>query len=321
MNEVNESMIDSIVGFLRREVKNANFSKVILGLSGGVDSAVVAVLCVRAFCANLQNLDSKDSSNLDSKQNLKVLLMPSLTSSKESIDDALLLCKTFDINYEIADIKGYDRIYCEKYGIKDSKTDALNALARGNFCARMRMATLYDYSQRERRLVIGTSNKSELLLGYGTLFGDLACALNPIGSLYKTQIFALAKLLNVPDSIIKKPPSADLFAGQSDEADIGYTYQEIDTFLEKYCEYTNFWNKFIKTKELEIRAKRNKTREELLAYLSKKFNVNNLTQNNKKDKIIEKLLLNDFPPAMVKSLLTRINNNAFKAKASKILKM
>ena len=98
----------------------------------------------------------------------------------------------------------------------------------GNFSARMRMSVLYDISARDQSLVVGTSNKSELLLGYGTIFGDIACAINPIGEIYKSDEFEFARFLNVPQSILTKKPSADLWANQSDEEELGYTYKELD---------------------------------------------------------------------------------------------
>jgi NAD+ synthase len=107
----------------------------------------------------------------------------------------------------------------------------MDRLRLGNFSSRMRMSTIFDISARERALVIGTSNKSELMLGYGTLYGDMACAINPIGDLYKSEIFKLAKYLGISKAIIEKTPSADLWQGQSDEADLGYTYAEIDRAL------------------------------------------------------------------------------------------
>ena len=103
----------------------------------------------------------------------------------------------------------------------------------GNIMARERMIVLYDLSSREDALVIGTSNKTETLLGYGTLFGDMACALNPLGDLYKTQVWQLATEVGVPDSIVAKPPSADLWSGQTDEQELGFTYREVDRLL--YC--------------------------------------------------------------------------------------
>jgi NAD+ synthase len=112
----------------------------------------------------------------------------------------------------------------------------MSPLRIGNFSARLRMATLFDVSAREGALVLGTSNKSELMLGYGTLYGDLASAINPIGDLYKTEVFELARHLEVNDSIISKPPSADLWEGQSDESEIGYAYADLDRVLKGYVE-------------------------------------------------------------------------------------
>ena len=112
----------------------------------------------------------------------------------------------------------------------------LDNLRKGNFSSRMRMSTLFDISAREKALVLGTSNKSELMLGYGTLYGDLASAINPIGDLYKSEVFELAEYLNISKSIIKKPPSADLWDGQSDEDDLGYTYAQLDEAMKLYVE-------------------------------------------------------------------------------------
>ena len=114
--------------------------------------------------------------------------------------------------------------------------DNISNLRVGNFSARMRMSILFDISAQNSALVIGTSNKSELLLGYGTIFGDLASAINPIGDIYKSELFEFAKYLNITEEIINKPPSADLWDGQSDEDDLGYTYLEIDTLLKDLIE-------------------------------------------------------------------------------------
>ena len=185
-----------------------NLKKITLGLSGGLDSAVVAVLCKEVF-----------------DDNLNCVLMPSQFSSKASIDDAIELCKKFDIKYEIVSIEPMLSAY-----LKNMQESSLRI---GNFSARLRMSVLYDISARENSLVVGTSNKSELLLGYGTIFGDLACALNPIGNIYKSDLFEFAKYLGVNDSIVNKAPSADFFEGQSDEADLGYSYAKIDSLLKK----------------------------------------------------------------------------------------
>lgn len=194
--------------FLKEEVTKTGFEKVILGLSGGVDSSVVAYLCARAF----------------PQKNVTVLIMPYRTSNPENMQHAELVAKTLKINYEICDISPM----VDAFYKNDSKADMVR---RGNRMARERMCFLYDYSAKQKSLVIGTSNKTELLLGYGTIFGDLASAINPIGDLYKSQIWELAEYLGVPENIIKKPPSADLWTGQTDEGEIGYTYEQIDELL------------------------------------------------------------------------------------------
>lgn len=198
--------------FLDNEVRKTGIQNVVVGLSGGLDSAVVAVLAHRVF-----------------KDNLLCVKMPSHYSSQSSLDDAEELCKDFNLKSETVSIeamvKAYERI--------DSNMDNLR---KGNFSSRMRMATLFDISAREHALVLGTSNKSELMLGYGTLYGDLSSALNPIGDLYKSEVFELAEYLGVSSSIIKKPPSADLWDGQSDEEDLGYTYAELDEVMKLYVE-------------------------------------------------------------------------------------
>lgn len=196
--------------FLDSEVRKTGLHKVVVGLSGGIDSAVAAVLAHRAF-----------------GDDLLCIMMPSHYSSASSLDDAWELCEKFGMRYEICSIEPLLRAY-EHEGMSD--------LQRGNFSARMRMAVLYDISARESALVVGTSNKSELMLGYGTLFGDLASALNPLGDLYKSEVFELAETLEVTEAILRKPPSADLWAGQSDEAELGYSYVELDAALRRHIE-------------------------------------------------------------------------------------
>lgn len=196
--------------FLKDEVEKTGLKRVVVGLSGGIDSAVVAVLAHRAFA-----------------DALLCVKMPSHYSSQNSLDDADELCEKFGLRSETRSIEALLKAYV---------SEEMDNLRIGNFSARMRMATLFDISAREGALVLGTSNKSELMLGYGTLFGDLASAVNPIGDLYKTEVFELAAYLGVPESIISKPPSADLWAGQSDEAELGYRYAEIDSVLKRYVE-------------------------------------------------------------------------------------
>jgi NAD+ synthase len=199
-----------LIGFLQSEVHKTGFKKVVVGLSGGLDSAVVAVLAHKAF-----------------GDNLLCVKMPSHYSSQSSLDDADALCRTFGLRSEVHTIEPMLRAY---------NTADLSPLRIGNLSARLRMVTLFDISARENALVLGTSNKSELMLGYGTLYGDLASALNPIGDLYKTEVFALAHYLGVDEAILSKPPSADLWEGQSDENEIGYPYSELDHILKLYVE-------------------------------------------------------------------------------------
>jgi NAD+ synthase len=198
--------------FLDNEVRKTGIGNVVVGLSGGLDSAVVAVLAQRVF-----------------GEHLLCVKMPSHYSSQNSLDDADALCRDFNLRSETLSIapmlQAYEAIHPD-----------LSNLRKGNFSSRMRMATLFDISARENALVLGTSNKSELMLGYGTLYGDLASAVNPIGDLYKSEVFELAQYLGVTECIIKKPPSADLWDGQSDEADLGYTYKQLDEVMKLYVE-------------------------------------------------------------------------------------
>ncbi len=194
--------------FLREEVHKIGMEKVALGLSGGVDSAVVAALAQKALGA----------------ENIHALIMPYRTSNPLSEAHAVLAAKKLKISYDILDISPSVDAYFEKRG-------QASALRRGNRMARERMCVLYDYSAEHDALILGTSNKTELLLGYGTIFGDLASAINPIGDLYKSQIWPLARSLNVPDEIVNKAPSADLWDGQNDEDELGYSYSQIDKLL------------------------------------------------------------------------------------------
>lgn len=212
-----------LTAFVTQEVCKTGLNKVVVGLSGGLDSAVVAVLAHRAF-----------------GNDLLCVKMPSHYSSQSSLDDADELCSTFGLCSEIHSIEPMLRAY---------ETPDMSPLRVGNLSARLRMATLFDISAREGALVLGTSNKSELMLGYGTLYGDLASAINPIGDLYKTDVFELAAYLEIPSSIIDKPPSADLWAGQSDEQEIGYPYTDLDRVLKRYVEERHTYDEMIKDGE------------------------------------------------------------------------
>ncbi|MBU0632384.1 NAD+ synthase [bacterium] len=203
---------DYLVRFLDNEVRKTGLKRVVVGLSGGIDSAVVAVLAHRAF-----------------GDDLLCVKMPSHYSSQNSLDDADALCRDFGLRSVVKSIAPMLQAY-------EKENEDMNNLRRGNLSARLRMVTLFDMSAKEGALVLGTSNKSELMLGYGTLYGDLASALNPIGDLYKSEVFEFARYLGVTKSIIDKPPSADLWDGQSDESDLGYSYAKLDEALRLYVE-------------------------------------------------------------------------------------
>ena len=199
---------DLLVRFIKDELQNAGFSKAVIGISGGVDSAVSVKIAQEALGA----------------QNVLGVMLPYRTSNPASVSDANLLIQMLGIRSEFIDISAMVDAYCEQHHITDP-------LRRGNVMARMRMIVLYDLSAREKALVIGTSNKTEILVGYGTQHGDLASALNPIGDLYKSQIWQLAEALGIPQSIIEKAPSADLWEGQTDEHEMGVTYAKLDALL------------------------------------------------------------------------------------------
>lgn len=197
-----------LVGFLREEVRKVGYSKVVLGLSGGVDSALTAALAQRALGA----------------ENVVPIIMPYRTSNPQSEADARTVADSLGLNPQVVDISPQVDAYFERF------PDAERG-RRGNKMARERMAILYDMSWAHRALVVGTSNKTELLLGYGTIHGDLAHALNPLGDLYKTQVWEMARHMGLPSQVIEKPPSADLWEGQSDEQELGFQYAVVDVLL------------------------------------------------------------------------------------------
>ncbi len=202
-----------LVRFLREEAGRASFRRLVLGLSGGIDSAVAACLAARAV----------------GTENVICIAMPWKDSNPESLVHGRLVADGAGLALDVVDL-----------------TAAAEGLLRelpaptphriGNVLARLRMVTLWDRSFAEHALVVGTTNKTELLLGYGTMHGDLASALNPIGYVYKCQLRALARHLDVPQAVIDKPPSADLTPGQTDEDDLGFTYDEADAVLERMVE-------------------------------------------------------------------------------------
>jgi NAD+ synthase len=206
---VNTALLCTIItGFIREEVQKVGFTKAVLGLSGGLDSATVAFLAAEAL----------------GSENVHVCILPYKTSSAESVSHAKKVVEQLGIHAEVIDITAMVDAYFELFPDADM-------IRRGNKMARERMTILYDHSAAIGGLVLGTSNKTELLLGYGTIYGDMSSALNPIGDIYKTQVWQLAAAMGVPSAILDKKPSADLWAGQTDEEELGFTYREADRLL------------------------------------------------------------------------------------------
>jgi len=197
-----------LVRFIREEVTKVGFERGVLGLSGGLDSAVVAHLTARAL----------------GPEHTYGVLMPYRTSDPASVADAELVAEQLGIRTILVEITPMVDAYFERFPDADR-------VRRGNVMARMRMLILYDLSAALRALVIGTSNKTELLVGYGTIYGDMAAAMWPLGDLYKTEVRRLAEYLGVPERIRQKPPTADLWVGQSDEEELGLTYDVLDAIL------------------------------------------------------------------------------------------
>jgi NAD+ synthase len=196
--------------FIRQELGKAGFKKGLLGLSGGLDSSVCAALAAKAL----------------GPKNVLGLILPYGDSFPQEVKDAQSLARRLGIRFLLLDIAPMVDAY---FRIAPTQ----NRTQRGNKMARERMSILYDFSVRERALILGTSNKTELLVGYGTLHGDLACAVNPLGDLYKTQVRRLAAHLRLPGRIRNKKPTAGLWPGQTDEGEIGFSYEELDEILHR----------------------------------------------------------------------------------------
>jgi len=203
-----ERVKEKIVEFIQKQVKEAGLSKAVVGLSGGLDSSVVAYLAKEVLGA----------------ENVYGIVLPSKTTSKEDVEDAKEIIKTLGINPVEIDIAP----------VVDSLLTSLkdtDKIRKGNIMARTRMIALYDQAAKYKALVLGTSNKTELLLGYFTKYGDGGVDLEPLGDLYKTQVRQLAKDLGVPEKVSKKAPTAGLWPGQTDEGELGFTYEEVDKLL------------------------------------------------------------------------------------------
>jgi NAD+ synthase len=197
-----------LVGFIRDEIHKVGMSRCVLGLSGGIDSALSAYLSAEALGA----------------ENVLVVRMPYKTSSEDSLSDA----------QRVIDALGLPSLTIPITAMADAlfeQVPTITPMRKGNIMARLRMTILYDQSVEWRGLVMGTSNKTEMLLGYSTIYGDSGVAVQPIADLYKTQVRALSASLGMPESILHKAPSADLWVGQTDEGELGFSYAEVDQVL------------------------------------------------------------------------------------------
>ncbi len=197
-----------LTGFIRSEIGRIGLKRAVVGLSGGVDSALSCFLAAEAL----------------GPENVLAVRMPYRTSSRESLEHAQMVIDATAVRSLTVDITEMVEPYFARFPEMDKRR-------RGNMMARARMMVLYDQSAAFGGLVVGTSNKTEILLGYSTLYGDSAYAINPIGDLYKTQVWQLSEAVGVPEVIIKKAPTADLWAGQTDEQELGFSYREADRLL------------------------------------------------------------------------------------------
>jgi NAD+ synthase len=197
-----------LTGFIKSEITRMGFTRAVINLSGGIDSALSCFLAAEAL----------------GPSNVLAIRLPYKASSPDSLSHAQLVIDATGVNAITSEITEMADPLFEKFPEMDS-------VRKGNVMARLRMIVLYDQSVAFNGLAVGTSNKTEILLGYSTLFGDSACAINPLGDLYKTQVRQLSQAVGVPEAIIAKAPSADLWAGQTDEGELGYTYAEADKLL------------------------------------------------------------------------------------------
>jgi NAD+ synthase len=206
---INTELVRTILTrFIHTEITRTGLSRAVINLSGGVDSALACFIAVEALGA----------------QNVLALRLPYKSSSADSLEHAQLVTDSLGMPVSTIPITDMaDAIIGREPGMSNVR--------KGNIMARCRMIVAYDQSEAFKGLVIGTGNKTEILLGYTTLYGDSACALNPIGDLYKTQIRQLSEAVGVPRPIIDKPPSADLWVGQTDEGELGFTYGDVDRLL------------------------------------------------------------------------------------------
>lgn len=243
-----------LTNFVKSEVTRVGYRRAVIGLSGGVDSALSFALAVEALGA----------------ENVLAVRMPYKSSSADSLEHAQMLIDQFKVQSETIEITTMVEPLIER-------DPQIPKQRKGNIMARSRMIVLYDQSEVFKGLVIGTSNKTEILLGYSTLWGDMASALNPIGDLYKTQVRQLSGALGIPSVIVDKAPSADLWAGQTDEGELGFTYEEVDRLLyllvdQRYsipeCVGEGFDEKFVSSVVIRIRRNQFKRMMPPIAKLS-----------------------------------------------------
>lgn len=204
------TVTSALTDFIRNQLAATGLPNLVIGLSGGLDSATSAVLAIDAV----------------GKEHLFCYSLPASSYCGDSFSDAWRIAERLGVSVKTIDISPLVAAYPGPHPPMDN-------IRRGNLMARLRMMVLYDCSKAEQAVVLGTSNKSELIMGYGTLFGDLACAFNPLGGLYKTQIRELAKYLGLPDWLVEKVPSAGLWPGQTDEGELGIDYPLLDAFAHR----------------------------------------------------------------------------------------
>ena len=206
---INTDLVRTILTrFVQSEITRTGLGRAVINLSGGLDSALVSYIAAEAL----------------GPENILALRLPYKTSSADSLDHAQLVINALGIQSKTISIS-------EMADGLISQDPGMSNVRKGNIMARCRMIVAYDQSESFKGLVIGTGNKTEVLLGYTTLYGDSACAINPIGDLYKTQVRQLSRAFEIPLPIIKKAPSADLWIGQTDEGELGFTYEEVDKLL------------------------------------------------------------------------------------------
>jgi len=202
-------LADAVEAFLAEELRASGLAGYLVGLSGGVDSAVAAALAAAAV----------------GPDRVHALALPGPTSSPESLRDARAVAERFGLRLEVLDLARPGDVLAETLGARDDR------MRFGNLMARLRMVALFDRARPVPALVLGTSNKSEILLGYSTLFGDAAASVQPLGDVWKTHVFALARALGVPEAVVAKPPTADLWPGQTDAGELGFEYTAVDPIL------------------------------------------------------------------------------------------